>query len=78
MTSGDDHFIAIANGGDSSPAWRLAFGYANGSYRISAALRMDDGSWKSSSWHTISDAPHWLELEWQAASAAGANDGFLK
>ncbi|MBE0695567.1 MAG: hypothetical protein IH586_01460, partial [Anaerolineaceae bacterium] len=37
----------------------------------------DSGGWQYSSWYTIDDAPQSIEFDWQAASAAGANDGSL-
>ena len=37
----------------------------------------DSGSWASSAWSKISDAPHAIELDWRAATAAGANNGGL-
>jgi hypothetical protein len=29
------------------------------------------------SWFTISDGPHPIEIDWQAAASAGANNGYL-
>ena len=42
-----------------------------------ARLLDDAGGWTSSSWFTISDAAHTLEVDWKAATAAGANNGYL-
>ena len=33
------------------------------------------GGWKTSAWFNISDAPHPVEIDWQAATAAGATNG---
>ena len=35
----------------------------------------DATTWSTSSWYTISDAPHSLEIDWRAATAPGANNG---
>jgi hypothetical protein len=37
----------------------------------------DSTTWRYTSWFTISDAPHFIELDWRAATAAGASDGSL-
>ena len=39
---------------------------------------MNDGStWTNTNWFTISDSPHSIELDWRAATSAGANNGGL-
>ena len=55
----------------------VEFRFSSGAYQIRAQARNDAGSWVSSSWLTISDAPHSIEFDWRAATAAGANDGGL-
>jgi hypothetical protein len=37
----------------------------------------DATTWTNTNWFTISDAPHYLELDWRASSAVGANNGGL-
>jgi hypothetical protein len=37
----------------------------------------DSNGWSSSAWTTITDAPHYFELDWRASAAPGANDGGL-
>src|ERR671920_729943 len=34
-------------------------------------------TWQHSAWLDVVDSPHFIELDWQAASAAGANNGSL-
>jgi RHS repeat-associated protein len=48
-----------------------------GSYQLRVGARTDAQSWTYTSWQSISDAPHSVEFDWRAASAAGANDGAL-
>jgi hypothetical protein len=55
---------------------QLELQYDNG-YQIRAGALNDAGAWVSMSWFTLSDAPHCLELDWQASSGVGANDGSL-
>jgi hypothetical protein len=54
---------------------RSAFYYTSGQYKLNMQVRDDAGTWYTTNAVTLSDAPHVIELEWQAASAAGANDG---
>ena len=46
-------------------------------YEVRALLVNDAKGWISTSWILLSDAPHALELDWRAATAAGANNGGL-
>ncbi|MCP5096742.1 MAG: LamG domain-containing protein [Chloroflexi bacterium] len=48
-----------------------------GRYQMRASLRTDGGDYISTAWFTIIDEAHVVEVDWQAATAAGANDGFL-
>ena len=47
------------------------------SYQLRATLRNDGNGWASSSWVNISDMPHIVEFDWNAATAAGANNGSM-
>jgi hypothetical protein len=39
---------------------------------------LDDGTtWVNTNWFTISDAAHFVEMDWRASSGAGANNGGL-
>jgi hypothetical protein len=46
-------------------------------YQVRGRIMNDAGSWSSTSWTTVSDAPHYLEFDWRTATAAGANNGGL-
>jgi hypothetical protein len=79
MSSGDHH--TIFDGQDTATTaqiFTVGMNYDNGDYRLYASARRDNYSWGYTGYHTISDDWHVLEIEWQAASAAGANDGYLK
>ncbi len=54
---------------------RLELYYSSGSYKIRARVLKDDSSWTYGSYVNISDASHYIELDWMAASSQGANDG---
>ena len=57
--------------------FRVQFRYSGGTYQALAQLRSDATSYSSTSWYTISDAPHFIEIDWRASTAAGANNGYL-
>jgi hypothetical protein len=51
----------------------------NGSqYFIRLITKLDDLTKVKSSWIPLSDEPHTIEVDWQAASVPGANDGFAE
>jgi len=77
MVSGDNHYIFYGYSGSSTVVMRVQFRFSNGSYQLRAALRNDASTWTNTSWFTINDARHPIELDWQAATAAGANNGSL-
>lgn len=56
---------------------RLILGYSAPNYTIYMSIQEDGGS-SSSGTYTMTDAPHWIEMEWAAATYAGANDGIAK
>jgi serine protease len=71
------HVIFYGYQGTNVVVTRLEFRNYNGAYQLRGSLRRDDNTWRASSWYTISDAPHVVELDWQAATAPGANNGSL-
>ena len=76
MASNDSHFIFYGYTSTSTPVLRIEFRFSKGNYQLRTALRNDSSSWTSSSWFTISDAPHYVEIDWRA-STSGANNGGL-
>jgi hypothetical protein len=44
---------------------------------LQASLLNDGSTWKATSWYTISDSYHKINVDWKAATAAGANNGAL-
>ena len=77
MASGNSHHIFRGYSGSSTNTLRLLFRYSSGNYEIKMGLRNDGSGWSNTSWITISDAPHAIEFDWQAATAVGANNGRL-
>jgi N-acetylneuraminic acid mutarotase len=85
MTSGNAHYVLYGYNGTSTVAFRVELQCAggacpvSGSYQIRAGLIGDTSTtvFTSTAWIPLTDAPHVLELDWRAASAAGANNGGL-
>jgi hypothetical protein len=75
MTSGDTHFIFKGFTSTGAEAIRVEFRFSSGLYQIRASLSNNSATWVLSNWFTISDAPHPIELDWRAATGAGATDG---
>jgi hypothetical protein len=76
MANGDTHLLLRGYSG-STIVLRVEFGFSAGGYQIRAALLSDNSSWTESNFFPISDDPHFIELDWRAATAAGTNDGGL-
>lgn len=78
MTSGDTHVIFGGYSGTSTMVLRVQFRKSSGNYQVQAGLLKDGSGWTSTSWQTISgNAYHLIELDWKAATGAGANNGSL-
>ena len=77
MADGDANVIFRGISGTSTGVVRVEFGFSGGSYQIRAGVASDGSAWTNTDWFSISDAPHPIELDWLAATAAGANDGSL-
>ena len=77
MASGNAHFIFNGLMGTSTAIVRVEFRFFSGAYQIRGRLVNDGSTWTNTNWFTISDAPHFIELDWRAATAAGANNGGL-
>jgi hypothetical protein len=77
MKNGNAHFIFYGLNAAGTAVLRVELRRSNNTYQIRAALVNDGTSFTSSGWFTISDAPHFIELDWRASTAAGANNGGL-
>lgn len=82
----DPHSLQMSSGplvifygytGSSTQVLRVELGYSEGSFQARAGLRSDNTTWTYTPWTSISDASHFLELDWHAATGVGANDGEL-
>jgi hypothetical protein len=77
MANGDSHLIFRGYSGTKTVVTRVEFGFSAGSYQIKAAVMSDGSTWTETNWFPISDAPHFIELDWRAATLVGVNNGGL-
>ncbi len=85
MASGNAHYLFYAYLKDTATVVvRLEFQCATlacpgaGSYQIRVQTLTDSSTWSGTSWYSISDAPHYLEIDWQASPASSPSTGILK
>jgi len=78
MAIGDAHVIFQGfSGSGTVQLLQLELRFQATGYEMRGLLLNDAKVWISTSWFPLSDAPHTLELDWRAATAAGANNGGL-
>src|SRR6185436_8137580 len=77
MASGDAHFIFKGFMGTATDIVQVEFRNSAGAYQIRAKLLNDSALFVVTNWFTITDASHFIELDWRAATAVGANNGGL-
>jgi VCBS repeat-containing protein len=76
MTPGDNHYIFYAQS-NTMGIIMLQFYYDGSNYLLRGAASTDAGSWLYTTYTALSDARHFVEIDWQAATAPGANNGSL-
>ncbi|MFN8487878.1 MAG: FG-GAP-like repeat-containing protein [Caldilineaceae bacterium] len=77
MTSGDAHYLFYGYSGTTTVVLRIEFRYLAPNYQLRAAVMNNLAVWQTSSWFNIADAPHFVEIDWQAATSAGSTNGYL-
>jgi hypothetical protein len=75
MAANDSHTIFQGLPASGSAVFQLNFRYTSGAYQLQAQTRNDDTTWTNLAGHALTDAPHVIEIDWQAAAVAGANNG---
>ena len=76
MANNDNHTILYAYKGTYLPAMRVELRYYSGNYQIRAQARKDS-LFVNTSYYTITDDEHYIEIDWKAAASPGANNGEL-
>jgi len=77
MAANDMHQIFSGRTAAGTVVVQIEFRLSSGVYQLRALILNDGAASTSSGWFTISDAPHAVEVDWRAATAAGANNGGL-
>jgi len=77
MANATAHYLFYGYSGTSTVVLRLELRRYNNNYQLRTALLNDATTWSNTAFFTISDTPHVIELDWQAATAVGANNGSL-
>lgn len=75
MSSGK-YFRIGSGGGYADPRYTI-FLYYSGGYYIQMDCYDDANATHGSSVYSITDAPHYIEVDWKASTAAGANNGYM-
>ena len=73
MIDGNSH--SIFTGYDTTGMLHVDFRFSGGNYQIRLRQYNDSSSSQSTYYVTLSDSPHFIEMEWWAATAPGANNG---
>jgi PKD repeat protein/murein DD-endopeptidase MepM/ murein hydrolase activator NlpD len=80
MASGDVHTLLLGRTSSGGSAFTIQLNNNTGTtsgYRIRTQIFNDGGSNTNGTYLAISNAPHFIEIDWQAATVAGANNGYI-
>ncbi len=77
MAAGVAHDLFHGFSGASAVVLRVEFRFTGTRYQVRARARDDANAWVNTPWFNLPDRPHFLELDWRAATAAELNDGGL-
>jgi cysteine-rich repeat protein len=77
MAHGNAHYLFYGYQSASPAVLRVELRRYNNAYQVRAALLNDSTTWFASNYVTIRDRPYVIEVDWQAATAPGANNGRL-
>jgi hypothetical protein len=75
--SGTSHDIFVATNSAGTANLRLQITKSSRSYQIRTATTLNSGSIKYSNWVTFTDAPHSIEVVWQAAASGSTGSSTL-
>ena len=70
-----DNFV-LFRGTGLSTVFQLNLSFISGAYRLTISTLDDANIWRGGEL-VINDAPHFIEIDWRAASSDGANDGYV-
>ncbi len=71
-------WLFVAYQGTSTRTVTVVLRRRQGQYSVQGQVRVDGGGQNTTGFVNVADAPHAIEVSWQRATAAGANDGSLQ
>lgn len=78
MGAGETFTINLGRSSNGA-AYHVQLNYSNTlGYRIRPTVFTDAGTYTAGSYYQISDAVHYIEIDWKASTAPGANNGYLQ
>lgn len=77
MNNNNYHSIFIGYQGASTAVLRVDFRKSSSSYQLRAGLADNASTWQNTGWDNITNAAHYIELDWIAAAASGTANGSL-
>lgn len=77
MANGNALYVFYAYSGSSNVIQRIEMRRSSGTYQVRASAVSDASVWASTPWRTITDAPHYFEIDWRASQSATAFNGSL-
>lgn len=80
MAEGDAHYLLVGYDAVTTTPKLVLYvelRFTAGSYQIRLRQNDDSQTTRSTNWFTISNASHAIELDWSAATAVNANNGYL-
>ena len=77
ISNGNAHYLLYGLTSSGAVALRVEFGRSGTNYRIRGGLSNNSTTFTDSAWTNISNAAHYIEFDWQAATSPGAANGSL-
>ena len=77
MAASDRYTIFQGVNSSGTAVLELEHSYSNGMHRYDVRMRRDTGAWYTSGDNGASDAPHTYQIEWTAATSAGAKSAAI-
>jgi subtilisin family serine protease len=77
MPDGATHDLFLGRSSSGTAIFRVQFRRSAGNYQVRGLVRTNSGSTLTTSWYTLSNASHAIEIAWLAASTSSSSDGSL-
>ncbi len=78
MTNGSSHDIFVGGSSSGVIIVRIQLRRSSNLYQIRSGVRANNGTYSYTSWYTITNAAHPIELSWIAATTSGGTNGSSK